>query len=211
MTYRLLTAVFVTLLVTTSYADKRTFVGNNRSALELAIQNLSPKQVDSLTQLSLSAPSMGEVRALRFNSQQRSSRVFDYALDGFISDIQAWIALHRGTTSRTIVSLRLAEVKIFSFVSATGGFADAPMVRVELTLSGATGECVVYGITVSGRSYMTGVFESFSKSEKTRLYFAEALYRALILTMLQAAGLATEDEVKESLRFRAHRAKQPEG
>jgi hypothetical protein len=80
-----------------------------------------------------------------------------------------------------------------------------------MTLMGATAPYTVQGGIVSGRSYMTGLFESFSKSDKTKLYFAEALYRAMILTMLQAAGLATEDEVKESLRFRAHRTNQPEG
>lgn len=166
-----------------TYAEQRVVLFGNDDALALAIRNLSQQQRDALNNLTISFEKIGTLSATPMG-RKRQIIAFDVHADYFLEKISGYILKARLPESPQI-QLHVEEINVSYFVAIDVG-AVVPEVRIGMRYRFVGVPNSICGEVVSGKRYV--VWLSLGRHPKTQLYFSEAVYRALILTMLQAAN-----------------------
>ncbi|HRI82009.1 MAG TPA: hypothetical protein PLF88_06210 [Opitutaceae bacterium] len=172
-------------------------VGNN-DALALAVENLGQKQLDSLSNISLTFDKFGTVPAV-YRRERSPETIFDVNVDRFLEKLSKL----KVTPPEIIPEFKvhIDGIGISYFIAADTG-ASRPQFQVELScrIDGISSN--TQGMVTSGRSYV--VWFSPANHLGVQLYCSETLYRALILTILKATDMITDEELLYYSRYRGN-------
>jgi hypothetical protein len=196
MKFTLYIGVFVfSGLLSLLVAKEPQVLPRNPEALALALANLSDKARQKLHRVEIQHELKERIVAQKYKGGFADFKYLpDIPIGDYLDDIIQVIghsAKNDFEAQREVV-IKGATVYFSAGASGTGG--SEPEVELSLILVIDAGEQTSTSVTVSGYSYHN--WGSYEKNPKTRLYFAEATYRSLMLLILRAAGLLTVDEVQ---------------
>jgi hypothetical protein len=186
------------LLLCVGHARQNILLHPHSAALELALTNVSAEQRQALARLRISHTLDGVVDGQVLHGK-RSRRLL-VPMGEFLTDLAKWASREPRAFGSSVSQVMVCDLRFSYFIASDVGL-DVPQIRIEITTREQDGRNKVYvGSVVSGHGFTTGLFEAFADSPKTQQYFSETVYRALMLTLLEASNLATPENTKRSLR-----------